>query len=216
MKLRIFALLFLFFLILFFAFLHKETHEVTSPTELWTAVCKERLKVVEALLRAGADPDEKSLGSPPLYEAIIQENIDIARLLLSYGANVNARNTAIRTQGEASNKWTPLHYAVYQENKEMVRLLIDYNADINIKDRWGKKPIYYARKNRNIEIEELLSEGRKTTPSQPQPKEDDTTSPTSDAEAMRVKRLRSTGAGTADAEALASPGEKADPTSSRL
>nr|URM61999.1 ankyrin repeat domain containing protein [Mimivirus sp.] len=60
------------------------------------------------------------------------EKLQIAKLLLDYGANVSVM---------AGNKQTLLHAAVRFNNYEMVKLLLEYGADINARDNDGSTPI---------------------------------------------------------------------------
>ena len=64
--------------------------------------------------------------------AALTDSVDVARLLISRGAKVNA----IDYEG-----WTALHAAANYNHLKMAQLLIDNGADKNIKDNWGRKPI---------------------------------------------------------------------------
>lgn len=76
------------------------------------AFCLERLNM---------DPDQKdNAGYTPLHEACSKGRIDIARLLLEYGANHSeTAHSGIR----------PLHEAVENGYVEIVLLLLSYGAD---------------------------------------------------------------------------------------
>jgi len=63
-----------------------------------------------------------------LIDAAFENKIEIVKLLLKAGVNVNA-------QDETGN--TSLIYAAYGENKKMIKILLDADADINIKDNYG-------------------------------------------------------------------------------
>ena len=68
-------------------------------------------------------------GDSPLHSAAQWGNLEIVKLLLQNGADVNAKN-----------KWgeTPLHYAAVFDHKEIARVLLDAGADINAKDNDGQ------------------------------------------------------------------------------
>jgi len=89
----------------------------------------ERLDVemVRALIDMGADTDAetKRYSTTPLYVAVQQDDLEIARLLLKAGANPNAQN---------GDLWFPLANA---QSIEMVQLLLDYGADIHLTDERG-------------------------------------------------------------------------------
>ena len=68
-------------------------------------------------------------GFIPLHSASRYGHVDIARLLLDRGSDVNVRE---------SQRWTPLHYASRYGYLDLARLLIDRGADVNAhkEDRW--------------------------------------------------------------------------------
>jgi len=63
------------------------------------------------------------------------QKIDLARLLIDRGANVNCR-------GEEGG--TPLHEAAGNGNLDLAKLLIEHGANINAKDDHGKTPLTIA------------------------------------------------------------------------
>jgi ankyrin repeat protein len=78
--------------------------------------------MIEKLLSAGADPDERSpRGETPLMFASRNGNLDAIHLLLNHNAEVNARETLRGT--------TPLMWAVEQRHADAVRLLVEHGAD---------------------------------------------------------------------------------------
>jgi ankyrin repeat protein len=105
------------------------------------------------------DEDPGSLGTrnelnnQPLHKACWAKYPDVVRLLLRYGADVNARGDL----GE-----TPLHYAVRDgcpgpEAHEIARLLVDAGADIEAKDeRLQQNPLGWALREFNDEMEPTI------------------------------------------------------------
>jgi ankyrin repeat protein len=75
------------------------------------------------------------------------DGINIARLLIEHGANVNVKDS----DGE-----TPLHF--FANNTEISRFLVENNADINIQNGLGETPLCRAAGANNIEIMRLLLE----------------------------------------------------------
>lgn len=73
------------------------------------------LRLIEALLTAGADPDAIWDGTTMLCWC----DAGAAKVLLRHGADANYR---------AANGWTPLHYA---QDPEMVRVLAGHGGDVN-------------------------------------------------------------------------------------
>lgn len=77
--------------------------------------------IVYCLERMAMNPDQKdNAGYTPLHEACTNGWLDIARVLLQYGANHSAAaHSGIR----------PLHEASENDHEEIVRLLLSYGAD---------------------------------------------------------------------------------------
>lgn len=84
----------------------------------------------------------------PLHKAVSNGHTECARLLISNGADVNARR---------ARDWTPLLVAAYDSNTELCRLLLDNGADPNIGNEvWT--PLKLACQRANTELVELLLE----------------------------------------------------------
>ncbi|KAL6895149.1 heterokaryon incompatibility domain-containing protein [Trichoderma evansii] len=84
----------------------------------------------QLLLSFGADIERKDMDG---YTALTATNSSrVAALLLSYGANIDARCPCSRT---------PLHWAVFKKNYYLVELLLVCGADINTADYYGKTPL---------------------------------------------------------------------------
>ena len=76
-----------------------------------------------------------------LYISVIKKNINLIKLLLKHGADVNIKSL--------NKKRTPLHLAyLYQndENNDIINILLNNGADGNILDSNNKKPIEYKKK----------------------------------------------------------------------
>jgi hypothetical protein len=99
---------------------------------------------VGALISKGANvnwkyngPTELFGGFTPLHMAMTYVGgKKTAELLLSKGANVNAKTT--------QNGETPLHRASMCGNKEVAELLISKGADVNAKENHGLTPLHSA------------------------------------------------------------------------
>ena len=96
-----------------------------------------------------------SKGWTPLIAAVEGGHIEVAKLLLKKGVDVDKPSKDI--------KFTPLHYAVHNGDKDMVQLLIEYNADLNKQTSVFKEtPLHIAmKKDYNDIIELLLKSGSK-------------------------------------------------------
>ncbi|XP_014216109.1 serine/threonine-protein phosphatase 6 regulatory ankyrin repeat subunit A-like [Copidosoma floridanum] len=71
----------------------------------------------------------------------------IAKLLIDYGANVNARGNKLET---------PLHLAVKKQQMEGVKFLLDNKADPNIINTHSKTALHYATQKNKYIVEMLL------------------------------------------------------------
>lgn len=74
-------------------------------------------------------------GYTPLHRACYNNNVEIAKLLIQYGADVNARTEF---------GWTPLHSAAKWSNAECVALLLQYGADVNAVSDGSQNPLHIA------------------------------------------------------------------------
>jgi hypothetical protein len=118
--------------------------------EAVNAVSNGDLKKVKALLNE--DPNlafvKDDEGNTLLLFAASNGYVDLAKLLLSYRADINSKTF----YGS-----TPLHEAVWEGRKAMVELLLAHGADVNVKCKNCKpSPLYYAVFHRNKALAELL------------------------------------------------------------
>lgn len=106
-----------------------------SPTGgsggLVAAVRKQDVEAVKQALAKGADPNVRDPQTkvPVVGFAAIQGNVEIARLLIDKGADVNAKN---------DDKNTPLHGAAWLGHAAMVELLLNSGANPNAENNEGQ------------------------------------------------------------------------------
>lgn len=82
----------------------------------------------------------------PLHKAVCNNHVETSKLLVEYGADVNAHR---------AGDWTPLLLAVELENAEICRMLLSAGADPNLGNgAWN--PLNLACWRGNYEIVELL------------------------------------------------------------
>ncbi|CAO3671542.1 unnamed protein product [Umbelopsis ramanniana] len=126
-------------------------------------------------------------GWTPLQTAVIQDNIQMAKMLLEAGADPNledhyypkSHEEANVRQGDFSSellpyrdyrKFTALHYACIIQNPEMVALLLDHLADPTARTSQGLTPreyLYYVERftgEKNIKIESALRAKERSYP----------------------------------------------------
>jgi len=126
------------------------SHAFDGFTPLGLAVFFGHPEAVKLLLDAGADvnlPSRESMKVTPLASASAARQLEIARVLIEHGANVNAR---------AANDFTPLHEAAASGKLDFAQLLLEHGADVNAKTMDGKTPLDYAREHNQHEMVELL------------------------------------------------------------
>jgi ankyrin repeat protein len=89
-------------------------------------------EVVRILIDAGADPNlADNKGKTPLI--VNSQDLEIAKMLIAHGANVNAR---------ADDGFTPL---VNAGTVELTQLLLEHGADPFAKTEQGKTALDWAR-----------------------------------------------------------------------
>jgi quinoprotein dehydrogenase-associated probable ABC transporter substrate-binding protein len=103
------------------------------------------LEQLKTRLAAGADPNEE------LDAALIANDPQRVKLLLSKGANVNKRDA----QG-----YTPLTSAARQRYTDIIKLLLDHNADVNLANADGMTPLLESAMRDDVpSLEVLLAHG---------------------------------------------------------
>ena len=124
-------------------------------------VLLERGANVNARIEHGSDDDVE--GTTPLHVAAECGRVEVAHVLLEYGANVRAENNKGRT---------PLHDAAdyerigrldsvedYASGKvEVVRVLLEHGANAGAQDNVGGTPLHLAAKYAEVEVIRLLLE----------------------------------------------------------
>jgi ankyrin repeat protein/catechol 2,3-dioxygenase-like lactoylglutathione lyase family enzyme len=83
----------------------------------------QRLVRLDPALARASVPDAPHPGWTPLHAAAQQGRLDIVRLLLEHGADVDAR--------ESGDNTTALHWAAARGEKDLVQTLLDAGADVH-------------------------------------------------------------------------------------
>jgi len=128
-------------------------HSRYGRTLLHEASAQGNLRMVELLLRLGADPNVKASGRhTPLYcvanECRVTGGGNIVRALIRAGAQVDARSDA--------KQCTALHMAARRGNTEVAEALLDCGADLNARDKAGDTPLQRAKNCRKAGVAALL------------------------------------------------------------
>ena len=112
-------------------------------TPLYLARQNGNAAVVEALLKAGADPNTALPdGETALMTAARTGKVDAVKFLLAHGANVNAKET-VRGQ-------TALMWAAAEGNADVIRLLVASGADIQARSNGGFTALLFAAREGRI------------------------------------------------------------------
>jgi ankyrin repeat protein len=139
-------------------------------------------KFIEFLIANGAGLNiQDDYGWTPLIEAIVQGNKVGVEVLVSKGADINAKNNkgdnalhiAVQcsscdiikilllnqeAQVNAKNKagWTPLHFAAHTGRRDVAEILLRNGAEINAKNKFNQTPLRTAYGNGKSKTVELL------------------------------------------------------------
>ena len=135
----------------------KEFKPIFDKMKLINAVRKNDIKEVKALLNDGYDNSRLLMmvdedGNSPLYHAVLMDNLEIAKILIEAGANVNAEN---------GRKDTPLHMASSKATLGMAKLLLQNKANPNATDEGGYTPLHWVAltmSNSRVEFSQTLME----------------------------------------------------------
>ncbi|MDQ7839347.1 MAG: ankyrin repeat domain-containing protein [Thermodesulfobacteriota bacterium] len=136
---------------------HKEIIELLKAHgafdgNIFTAIKECNLQAVKYFIQKNPSivktkDNNGTFGWYPLHYASDVGHKEITELLISKGADVNAKD-------EDGN--TPLHEAISKGHKEIVELLISKGADVNAEDEDGNTPLHEAIMMVDTEIVEIL------------------------------------------------------------
>jgi ankyrin repeat protein len=136
-------------------------------TPLMWAAYHNDLQMARLLLEWGADPNRSTYFGNPLSHACMSDSFQAAELLITRGANVNAR--------DAVGEFTPLHWAAGTESPrpELVKLLLANGADPNAEGgesvgAFGLAPqtprLIAEKRGRTAIVDALVAAGAKDPP----------------------------------------------------
>jgi ankyrin repeat protein len=121
------------------------TKDDHGNTPLYYASKHGHLNIVQELLEHNAPVNERNQYS--ITALHVCSTAEIARLLIQYGAEIEAR--------EAEDN-TPLHYASSTGSADVVQEIINNGADINAKDDAAQTPLHQACQNGHLNVVQAL------------------------------------------------------------
>jgi ankyrin repeat protein len=147
-----------------------ESPNADGETALHLVARSGNVEAAKLLLKAGAKVDsvEQFGGQTPLMWAAARRHPQMVELLLSKGADVNARGAVRDYQRVATAEsraaprdrggFTPLMYAARDNCGECVEVLLKHKADVNLSDPSFVVPLSIAMMNDNWDIAKRLIE----------------------------------------------------------
>lgn len=121
--------------------------EVSTLSALHSAVAKHETEQVEKLLTRDNVGLTDSAGNAALHVAAAFGFVDLVRLILNTGADVDQRT---------NDGGTPLHLACIKGHLDCVRVLVEWGADLSKETRIHKTPLMYAQSHRHKAIVKFL------------------------------------------------------------
>ncbi|CAL4060386.1 unnamed protein product, partial [Meganyctiphanes norvegica] len=122
-----------------------------SETALHIAAENGRSKVVRELVNRNRFlvSDENEDSNTALHLASLEGHVEVIKILLEFGANVEARNTAL---------WTPLDCAASKGHVGSCLLLLDYDSPLDPMDKNKTTPLLLAARDGHVQVTKLLLE----------------------------------------------------------
>jgi uncharacterized protein len=134
--------------------LGRSSGELTYPVLI--AASSESFAVLKQLIQHDVDLTVRDWSSNTVFikmaEVADSNAIPLLKLLLSKGADINARN---------NSGFTALHYAVISGPPEIVQFLVNEGAKVDALDVSGSTPLHYAESIENAHV--LLKAGASLT-----------------------------------------------------
>lgn len=123
---------------------------IVNVPQMNASQAEEALRIVGLLLDAGADIEQRDLfGWTPLHRVANHGLLQVARLLVARGADLNAR--VVGDEG-----YTPLMEAASCGRTEVVRLLLESGAEPGIRNEIGLTAAQLARQKKHKEVLRIL------------------------------------------------------------
>jgi len=104
------------------------------------------LDEAKRLIADGADVNATPFpnGYAALHCAVLEGHVDVVKLLVDHGANVNAETRDFAVEGRQVKPFTPLQMAITQGSPDVSVALVEGGADVNTVDEDGNSPLHSA------------------------------------------------------------------------
>lgn len=122
-----------------------------TPDCFASSIAKNKAEICKLFISAGIDINSRDdLGTPMLNVAVRNDNIELTKMLLEYGADINAVSN--------DRGYTAVMDAVWKGNKDIAKLLIEQGAELNTISKEGQSNLVLAVGANNIAICKMLAE----------------------------------------------------------
>ncbi|MEM0896803.1 MAG: ankyrin repeat domain-containing protein, partial [Verrucomicrobiota bacterium] len=111
------------------------------------SVSRKDRDIMEFLLRKGANPNYFHDGAPLLHHAVRSESLILAKILLTYGAEINRR---------AEDGTTSLEIPLDTSKATITRALLGLGADANLPDSREELPLFVALDRKDHDLARTL------------------------------------------------------------
>ena len=123
-----------------------------GQTLLISAICRQDFDSIPLLLEKGVDVNERNTPGDTALCCLLQfaprsRAMEIAKLFLTHGADINTTNSRFQT---------PLQIACFRNYSKVAELLLDHGGEANVKNDHSLSPLHYATKNNNGKLVEML------------------------------------------------------------
>jgi len=129
----------------------KKEYSLKLEKELFAACESDNTNKILLLIKQGVNVNGTvNNGMTPLYIACHNGHVDVARMLLDKGAEVD--------RAETRGGWTPLHAACGNGHVDVALLLLEKGAEVNRASKYGNTPLAIARKKGYLTIVSMLED----------------------------------------------------------
>jgi len=126
-----------------------------AEPDIYSSVALGEKEKVEQFLTANPElvnTDKNWYGMTPLHVAARYGRLEIVKLLLDRGADINAGDK----RGMTGSQQTPLYAALSANQFEVEKYLLEKGADVNSANSHGKTPLHLAATHRDVRTVRLL------------------------------------------------------------